>query len=109
MLPLAIQHRLNVGLLHFQHSLRRCFSWFTLADDLNELAALDSSMKFGCNGFVCGQSNVAPQRISHYLPHISHGFALGCVVASKGDGFLRTFSDLILREFDWIALSRLLN
>src|SRR5438105_3454441 len=62
MLPLAVQHGLNIGLLHFQHSLSRCFSWSPFANDLNELAALDSLVKLGCDCFVCGQSNVAPQR-----------------------------------------------
>ena len=53
MLRLSIEHRFDVGFLHFQHSLRGCFSRLTLANDLNELAPLDSSMKFGRDCFVC--------------------------------------------------------
>src|SRR5207248_841498 len=109
MLPLAVEHGLDVELLHFQHALCRCLSWFTLADNLNELAALDALTKLARNSSVSSQSHIAPERISHYFPHVSDRLAFGCVVASKGDGFLSAFSDLILREFNWITLSRLLN
>src|SRR6266496_698380 len=104
MLSLAVKHRLNVGLLHFQHSLRRCLSWFTLTDDFNELASLNTLAKLGRNRFVGRESNVAPQRIGHDFAHVGYRLAFGGIVTSKRDGLLRPFRDLILRETQAAAL-----
>src|SRR5207249_10810175 len=44
------------------------------------------------------------RRSSDLLPHISNCLALGCIVTSKCNRFLRPFCDLVLRETHTPAL-----